>query len=255
MIERTYEDGAFLCHAGEPAEAMFRVRSGELLVEPAGGVPARSYVLRAGEIFGCEALLAGVSYQATARARGRTVVETADVEAMLAALLARPDAALPLARAAFDLAMLDTAPAEPPIARSGGAAASPGPSRTGEYGLRLMPATPALIEQIGADGVVVSSFPFIVGRRETRGDGDGARGVDLVLHDSTPYNLSRRHFAIERDGERYVVRDCGSYHGTIVNGMPIGGHEIRRSAPLRPGENAIVAGKPSSPIRFSFVVD
>jgi hypothetical protein len=199
-------------------------------------------------VFGCEALLAGVAYQATVRARGRTVVEIADVETMMTTLLLRPDAALPLARAAFEQAALDAAaPAR--------AAPPPEPSRAGEYGLRLMPATPALAEQIGADGVVVSSFPFVVGREAARGDGGGSRGVDLVLHDSTPYNLSRRHFAIERDGDRYVVRDCGSYHGTIVNGTPIGGHEIRRSAALRPGENAIVAGKASSPIRFSFVVD
>jgi len=240
MAERAFEDGAVICLAGEPAEAVFRVRAGALLVEPAGGPLDRPYVLLVGEIFGAEALLAGSAYQATVRARGQTVLDVAGHAAVLAALVARPDAALPLVRAAFDQADFPSQPAA--------AAVSAGRA------LRLVPGTQAVAEQIGADGVPIGSFPFVVGRQQARGEENGARGVDLVLQDRAPYNLSRRHFAIERDGAGFVVRDCGSFHGTIVNGTLIGGSEIRRSAALRPGENAIIAGKATSPMRFSFII-
>ena len=239
MAERMFEDGAVICRAGEPAEAVFRVRVGALLVEPAGGPLDRPYVLLVGEIFGAEALLAGSAYQATVRARGQTVLDVTGRAAVLAALVARPDAALPLVRAVFDQADF---PSQPAAAVSAG------------HALRLVPGTQTVAEQIGADGVPISSFPFVVGRQQGRGEENGSRGVDLVLHDRAPYNLSRRHFAIDRDGESFVVRDCGSFHGTIVNGMLIGGSEIRRSATLRPGENAIIAGKATSPMRFSFIV-
>lgn len=253
MAERAFEDGVVVCRAGDAAETVFRIKAGALRIEPVRGPLQQAYNMLAGEIFGAEALLAGATYGATARARGPTVLEIADRAAVLAALDARPDAALPLIRAAFAQA---EAPVESElvltnevIPTTGDPAGDPGNGTP-----RLMPATPDLAEQIGAEGVPVQSFPFVVGREESQGEGRGARGVDLILHDRTPYNLSRRHFAIEREGDRFVVRDCGSYHGTIVNGTPIGGSEVRQSAALKPGENAIIAGKSSSPIRFSITV-
>jgi hypothetical protein len=268
MAERVFEDGAVVCRAGDPAMMVFRIRAGALTVEPVGGPLDRPYVMLPGEMFGAEALLAGALYDATARARGRTVLEIADRAAVLAALAARPETALPLIRAALAQGNAPEAPAEPAAALTaeivplapgrahrpadGAPTAWAAPTPFGAP--RLMPATPALVEQIGANGVPVLSFPFVIGREETRGGGHGAHTVDLALQDHMPYNLSRRHFAIERDGDRLLVRDCGSYLGTIVNGTEIGGSRRHHSATLQPGENAITAGKPSSPIRFSLTI-
>jgi DNA-binding NtrC family response regulator len=53
-------------------------------------------------------------------------------------------------------------------------------------------------------------------------DGDN----DIVIDDPT---VSRNHFTIARDGERYVVRDLGSTNGTFVDGAQV------KEAYLRPG--------------------
>ncbi len=49
---------------------------------------------------------------------------------------------------------------------------------------------------------------------------------DIVIDDPT---VSRNHFTIVRDGERWVVRDLGSTNGTFVDGAQV------REAYLRPG--------------------
>ncbi len=51
-----------------------------------------------------------------------------------------------------------------------------------------------------------------------------------------------------------LVRDCGSYHGTIVNGGVVGGDDAVLTAQLRAGENEIVAGNTGSPFRFLLTI-
>jgi hypothetical protein len=52
-----------------------------------------------------------------------------------------------------------------------------------------------------------------------------------------------------------IIRDFGSYHGTTVNGMTLGGEGRPRTAPLMTRESELIAGKPESPFRFRIVVD
>jgi pSer/pThr/pTyr-binding forkhead associated (FHA) protein len=47
------------------------------------------------------------------------------------------------------------------------------------------------------------------------------------------------------------VRDLRSTLGTIVNGEPIGTHFRTDDAPLRAGENEVIAGGVDSPFVFS----
>jgi pSer/pThr/pTyr-binding forkhead associated (FHA) protein len=79
-------------------------------------------------------------------------------------------------------------------------------------------------------------------------------GNDIQLSDTKPFNVSREHFAIERGPDGVQVRDRGSYVGTIVNGVPIGGYRRVATVPLAVGENEVVAGSPRSPFRFRVVV-
>jgi pSer/pThr/pTyr-binding forkhead associated (FHA) protein len=55
-----------------------------------------------------------------------------------------------------------------------------------------------------------------------------------------------------RDDDDILVRDLSSTLGTIVNGQPLGRDFPVDSAPLRQGENSVVAGGAGSP--FAFVV-
>jgi FHA domain len=96
--------------------------------------------------------------------------------------------------------------------------------------------------------------PFVVGRRPVAGEGLPPRLPDLMLDDTRPFSLSRNHFMIEQRHEGYHVRDLCSTLGTIVNGEPIGNHFRTDDAPLRAGENEVVAGGVDSPFVFSVSV-
>ena len=64
----------------------------------------------------------------------------------------------------------------------------------------------------------------------------------LELEDAAPYRLSRRHFAVVASDGGLAVRDDHSTLGTVVNGEAVGEQFPRSEAPLRRGENLVVAG-------------
>jgi CRP-like cAMP-binding protein len=94
-------------------------------------------------------------------------------------------------------------------------------------------------------------LPFVVGRRPIPGEGQPLWQPDLMLDDTAPFRLSRNHFVIEKRDGGYHLRDLCSTLGTIVNGEPIGTHFRTDDAPLRAGENEVVAGGVDSPFVFS----
>jgi pSer/pThr/pTyr-binding forkhead associated (FHA) protein len=77
---------------------------------------------------------------------------------------------------------------------------------------------------------------------------------DLKLDDTVPFRLSRNHFVIEKRDGTYHVLDLCSTLGTIVNGVPIGDHFSGDDAPLRAGENEVIAGGVDSPFIFSVLI-
>ena len=107
---------------------------------------------------------------------------------------------------------------------------------------------------VAARALRLAHLPFRVGRLPVAGEAQPMEGNDLQLSDTKPFNVSRNHFAIERGPDGVQVRDCGSYVGTIVNGVPIGGYRHVATVPLAVGENEVVAGGPRSPFRFRVVV-
>jgi len=95
---------------------------------------------------------------------------------------------------------------------------------------------------------------FVVGRGPVAREGLPPLQPDLKLDDSAPFRLSRNHFMIARRGGNYYVRDLRSTLGTIVNGEPIGDHFRADEAPLRAGENEVIAGGVNSPFAFSVFI-
>jgi CRP/FNR family transcriptional regulator, cyclic AMP receptor protein len=59
---------------------------------------------------------------------------------------------------------------------------------------------------------------------------------------------------IEKRHGSYFVRDLYSKLGTIVNGEPIGEHFRSDEAPLRAGENEVIAGGVDSLFVFSVFI-
>ena len=99
--------------------------------------------------------------------------------------------------------------------------------------------------------LALSDLPFVVGRRPFAEEAPPLWQPDLMLDDTAPFRLSRNHFIIEMRGGDYHVRDLCSTLGTIVNGVPIGNHFRTDDAPLRAGENEVIAGGADSLFVFS----
>ena len=83
----------------------------------------------------------------------------------------------------------------------------------------------------------LAPLPFRVGRIPVAGEAQPLEVNDLQLSDTKPFHVSRNHFAIERGPDGVQVRDRGSYVGTIVNSLQIGGDQHVGTVPLAVGEN------------------
>jgi FHA domain len=113
-----------------------------------------------------------------------------------------------------------------------------------------LPKNPWLQRQF-RDPCGLGDLPIVVGRRPVAGEGQPLWEADLTLDDTAPFRLSRNHFIIEKYDGAYHVRDLRSTLGTIVNGEPIGDHFRTDDAPLRAGENEVIAGGVDSPFAFA----
>jgi len=113
--------------------------------------------------------------------------------------------------------------------------------------------TSALREQFSHRDHITA--PFVVGRAPFSHEPPGAVAADLLLYDREPVRLSRDHFAIVLQDGRLFVRDLHSTLGTTVNGVPIGWHFEADEAPLRAGDNEIIAGGAGSPFVFKVEVN
>ena len=104
------------------------------------------------------------------------------------------------------------------------------------------------------DPLGLSDLPFVVGRVPNSREGRPPLQPNLKIDDEIPFRLSRNHFVIEKRDGNYYVRDLRSKLGTIVNGEPIGDHFRGDEAPLRAGENEVIAGGVELPFVFSVFV-
>jgi len=118
----------------------------------------------------------------------------------------------------------------------------------------FLPLTKESSNSVPSGGIPIYKFPFRVGRISMRDEPNPLDLNDLYLTDSIPFNVSRNHFSIEHINNNFVIRERGSYHGTVVNGDQIGGSIVMNDAQLKHGENEIIVGSINSPFRFRIVV-
>ena len=104
---------------------------------------------------------------------------------------------------------------------------------------------------LGADLMPIARLPFTVGRKPADDEAPAFIAADLAIPEPPPYRLSRAHFSLIAQGGDVVVRDLASKLGTIVNDRPLGRDFPIDSAPLRQGENIIIAGGSGSPFVFA----
>jgi pSer/pThr/pTyr-binding forkhead associated (FHA) protein len=95
----------------------------------------------------------------------------------------------------------------------------------------------------------IEKFPFRIGRLNHE-DSSVFSSNDFSIPDKQPFQVSRNHCSIEREGDQYFVRDRGSTLGSIVNGVPIGVQHGTLTVDLKKGENILVVGSQRSPYKF-----
>ena len=262
---RELSDGEAIFEEGAPSTHAFLVESGEVevsVIRREDGRRVRLATLGPGELVGEMSLVDERPRSASAHAIGRTAVQPFTRDEFEDLILRRPDASLRLIRALFErlrlmnarVERLETGPGLPgdEAGVDADAGVEPGarPGRRPTLTASLVPLTDQAGTAVPADGLRVRNFPMRLGRDE-----GGALDLnELQLKDSKPYQVSRNHCSIERDGERLVVRDRGSYAGTVVNGRKIGGKRAEGAAVLVTGDNEIILGRTSSPWRFLVAV-
>jgi len=263
---RQFKKGDVLFRQGDPSDNVLRVRTGEIEVLREVG---SAFVLlghaREGEWLGEMGVIEHRSRSATARATADSSVEIMTAQEFLERVSTDPA----LARALILRLSIRLRNIEDKIA---GALLSFTPERTsnGPDGLdgrdkvasdaiipdgvtvALIARSDALRARIGAVPIPIPALPYVVGRLPVAGEAAPPRHPDLLIEDKSPFRLSRDHFMISRSGDQLLISDLGSALGTIVNGRAIGHHFMRDTAPLRRGENQVIAGGRDSP--FEFVV-
>tara|TARA_R110002126_G_scaffold65068_2_gene166123 strand:+ start:3315 stop:4088 length:774 start_codon:yes stop_codon:yes gene_type:complete len=257
MTDRQFSDGEYIFRVGDPADGVFRIESGEVRLQGGGNGGGSAAVCGGGDVFGGDGLLTGDTRTTDAVAVGPVTVAYLRRNEFLAILTLQPTLLSPVFAPVFDL----VADSMNGMARvNGGAApdswpAAPAAATTGGAGVRLFVDSKRLRSALGTDEIEIPDLPFRIGRTASGEGKDTYTDINLALPDSRPFNLSRRHFSIEEEDGALVVRDFGSYHGTTVNGLTLGGEGRPRTAPLMTGESVLVAGKPNSPFRFRILVE
>ena len=228
--------GTAVFRAGEPSRAVYLIEDGEVAITVGRIEVAR---LRAGELFGESGVLEARARAATATALTATTLLVTDSETFVHAFGMDNDRALSLVKLLCRRLRGTTL-----------RAAQAPPEDTGSGDIRLVPDHDRLITEYGLATVEVRYLPFQVGNRyggETLPIASN-HSVCIPAHGET--DLAAPHFEILRRGARLGVRDLGGRHGTMVNGVAINRQSPNAFVPLRPGDNAVIAGRPGGPFHF-----
>jgi len=182
--------------------------------------------------------------QAEQRASAPAASSPAAAVARVVAPVAKPIAppSLEMTRVSAP-APVPTAPSTAPVAP---------PPEGGYQSIVLTACNDHAMARLPESSVTIQKFPFRIGRKhETPGKGATVfASNDLPIADEKPYQISRNHCSIEREGDHFFVRDRGSSLGTVVNDAAIGLAENSLTQDLRGGENQILLGSDDSQFQF-----
>jgi hypothetical protein len=248
-----------LFREGDPADSVFRLLSGSIdILRELDGDPILLGTVAAGQFIGEMGVVENRPRSATARAASEVEVEIFTPTEFLDHIASSPRAARELIerlsqrlREADDRIVNDE--------RRGGRVHGTRKDADSQMAVEsvnnayLAAKSPWLQRQFRTP-LGLGDLPFIVGRGPVAREGLPPLQPDLKLNDNVPFRLSRNHFMIEKRDGSYYVRDLRSTLGTIVNGEPIGDHFRGDDAPLRVGENEVIAGGVDSPFVFSVFI-
>ena len=183
-----------------------------------------------------------------AQAEQRASVPVASNPAAAVARVVAP-VAKPIAPPSIEMTRVAAAA---PVATAPSTAPVAPPPEGGYQSIVLTACNDHAMARLPESSVTIQKFPFRIGRKhETPGKGATVfASNDLPIADEKPYQISRNHCSIEREGDHFFVRDRGSSLGTVVNDAAIGLAENSLTQDLRGGENQILLGSDDSQFQF-----
>ena len=249
MRERRIAGGETVYREGDDSDAVYIISDGRVEVtRETAGKPIVLGILGSGQIFGETGVIRDRPRSTTTRALVDTTLIRIDKQDFLEAF--GPDNALAfrvLRMLCERLASADRRLAE---------TFHPEGALLSEVGrIRLLPGSPQVQNQIGAEGLVVEELPFRVGRRSQPDEPPLETSMSLAIRAHDTYQMSLEHFSIEEQAGRLVVHDLDSYLGTLVNGERIASFEHTATVGLDFGETDVQAGGADSPYKFKVIVE
>ena len=189
-----------------------------------------------------------------AMASGSAVIPAGGPVARVVAPVAKPIAPPPSLELSRTIVASPAVSASAPVAAP--KAAPPPPPPGGYQSVVLQALTEHAKVRLPEPVITISKFPFRIGRKhEVQGKGATVFAAnDVALADDKPYQISRNHCSIEREGDHFFVRDRGSTVGTVVNDKPIGLAEDTLTCDLHGGDNEILLGADDSPFKFKITL-
>jgi CRP/FNR family cyclic AMP-dependent transcriptional regulator len=255
-----FKKGDVLFRQGDASDHVLQIRSGEIeVLREVGEASVLLGEVREGEWLGEMGVIENRNRSATARAAADGAAEVFTAGQFLDRVTCDPALARGvILRLSIRLRKLEDKVAED-LLPSFREHVFDGPERMASEAVipenvtvSIVAQTDILRARIGAAPIQVVDLPYVVGRLPIPGEAEPARHPNLLIEDEAPFRLSRDHFMITRRQNGLLILDLGSTLGTMVNGQSIGHHFMKDEAPLRPGENRIVAGGRGS--RFEFTV-
>jgi hypothetical protein len=257
-MPKHFDPDAVLFRQGDPSDHVILILSGSAdVLRETGDDAIVLGTVRAGEFVGEMGVLEGRVRSATVRAAESVEAELIERQAFLERISSEPELARKLllrmsARLRDVEDMLTQLYAGQEAAESGRELVVAAATVEAPPALTLTGSTYAAKFFIGPEPIRIPHLPFTVGRQHDQHEPSSVITPDLAIGEDAPHRLSRAHFMLLRDDDDILVRDLNSTLGTIVNGQPLGRDFPVDSAPLRQGDNSLVAGGAGSP--FAFVV-
>jgi CRP-like cAMP-binding protein len=250
MSIRNFAAQQVIFRPGDPSAYAYVIKSGEVeILKDFPDHPVRLALLGKGQILGEMGLVDERPRSLAARAVTEVKLKTVTRDEFVDMILKRPKDSLKYLKALFErLRAMNTMVA-------GEVGREPAGQFQTSIQVMLVPLTSRAGQVVPQEGLTLTGFPFRVGRATQNLEGyDPMQVNDLVLPDESPFYVSKNHLSIDVEQGRAIIRDRGSYLGTVVNGLSIGGRHRGAAAVLKEGDNEVIIGTAHSPFRFRVTV-
>ncbi len=268
MEKKQYQIGQIIYRAGEEGKEAYRIIKGKVAISKiVKGTPMLLGLSEKDDIFGELSLIAEQPHYFTAQALEATEVEVMTEAEFNRLILHNPQQIVPYlsklfegVRSVLETLALETEPL-PSSPRETKPTAEPQvlfvtavSNEARKWTVTLKATNNTTEKKSPQKEIQIAKFPFAIGRSNFPGENDLFASNDFTINDSVPFQVSRSHCALEREGDRFFIRDRGSRLGTIVNGEYLGHHSGKLKSELSSGENSLTLGTDDSKIRYKIIL-